>query len=235
MEKEKTTIIILHHAGGASHQYLSFANQLKRKFDVYLYDMPGHGQRSKESLLGSMEEAVCDLMQKISFIGNGNWVVFGHSLGSQLAHALVRMRFKDGLSLPSILFASGAPSPVNRVLENRSDLSSDDLWSWLSDSGGIRKDILHNSEFRSFFEPILRSDMRIVEKYHPVNLKLPVPVHVFYGTADVTEENARSWSQDSDYPPILYPFPGDHFYLFNYCNDLCEIMEKEIVKQIPVI
>lgn len=235
MEKEKTTIVILHHAGGASHQYLPFANQLDKNFEVYLYDMPGHGQRSKEYLLESMEDAVCDLMQKIRFIENGNWVVFGHSLGSQLAHALVRMRFKEGLSLPSVLFVSGTPSPVNRVLKNISDLSSDDFWGRFSDSGGIRKDILHNSEFRSFFEPILRSDMKIVEKYQPVNLNLPVPIHVFYGTADMTEENARSWSQDSDYPPVLYPFPGDHFYLFNCCNNLCAIMEKEIVKQNPVI
>lgn len=235
MESYKSTIIIIPHAGGASHLYQTFANQLQENCRVYLYDLPGHGRRSKECLMESMEDVVEDLMKKIDFIENENWAVFGHSMGSHIAHALLRKRFNCGLSLPSCFFVSGTPSPVNRISENISDLSGDRFWLRLSDFGAIPDDILHNNEFRSFFEVILRKDMKIVDKYKPDTLKLPVPVHVFYGTDDMTEKSSLSWSQDSDYPVVQHPFQGDHFYLFKCCNDICAIMKKEILKQISQI
>jgi len=235
MERDKSTIIIIPHAGGASHHYQIFANQLQEVCRIYLYNLPGHGPRSKESLLESMDDVVKDLMTKTDFIENENWAIFGHSMGSHIAHAFLRMRYNYGLSLPTCFFASGTPSPVNRRSEAISDLTGDQFWHRLSHFGAIPDDIFHNHEFRSFFEVILRKDMEIVEKYKPDITKLPIPVHVFYGLDDMTENGCLSWSQDSDYPVVQHPFKGDHFFLFKYCNDICEIMKKEISKQITQI
>lgn len=235
MERDKSTIIIIPHAGGASHHYRIFANQLQETCRVYLYDLPGHGPRSKECLMESMEEVVEDLMIKTNFIEKENWFVFGHSMGSHIAHAFLKMRFNCGLSLPSCFFASGTPSPVNRILEPISDLTGDQFWLRLSDFGAIPDDILHNREFRSFFEVILRKDMKIVDKYKPDIMKLPVIVHVFYGLDDMTENDSLSWSQDSDNPVVQHPFQGGHFFLFKHCKEILAIMKKEILKQIPQI
>ncbi|HEX2957041.1 MAG TPA: alpha/beta fold hydrolase [Chitinispirillaceae bacterium] len=233
MKNQKSTVILLPHAGGASHLYQVFADQLEDDFLVYLYDLPGHGRRSKEKLLESMEEVVLDLVQKIRFLENENWAVFGHSLGSLIAHALIRKRIKEGLSMPSVLFVSGTSSPVNRILDPISELSSIDFWSRCSDFGGISKNIIQNSEIRSFFEPILRNDFKIAEKYHPDQLPLPVPVSVFYGTSDMNKESAESWSQDSEYPLSLYSFTGDHFFLFDHCIDLCNIIKRDLFRLTP--
>lgn len=235
MERDKSTIIIIPHAGGASHLYRIFANQLQETCKVYLYDLPGHGPRSKECLMESVEEVVEDLMMKTDFIKNDNWAVFGHSMGSHIAHAFIRMRFNCDLSLPSCFFASGTPSPVNRITEPISDLTGDQFWLRLSDFGAIPDDILHNHEFRSFFEVILRKDMKIIDKYKPDIMKLPVPVHVFYGLDDMTENDSLSWSQDSCYAVVQHPFQGDHFYLFKCYNDICAIIKKELLMQIPLI
>lgn len=222
----KPKLIILPHAGGAAHNYRVFQTRLADRFEVYCHEMPGHGRRTVESLMGDMASLTSDLSQHLPLTAGEPWIIFGHSMGALLAHSLLQNLAKnESAFLPQAFFASSTGSPAGGQEAPVTHLSDNAFWERICRYGGVPNEILAVPEFRAFFEPIVRQDMLVVETYQPAVMPYPVPIHICYGEEDITIGKAESWSQETTMGCICHPFPGSHFYLFEHVAELCDLME----------
>lgn len=211
----KASVIILPHAGGASHAYRDLAQQLAPHLEACCHDLPGHGRRTREPLQTDMEALALDLLEHTDPSHGQPWVLFGHSMGALLAHAFVRLRRRRGLSMPAALFVSGAPSPTaGQRRPAIAHLPSALFWEQVRAYGGVPEKGLQSAEFREYFEGILRNDFDAVEGYAPPADPIDVPLHVLYGREDITDQAAQSWRHDTSAGLRCHAFDGGHFYLF---------------------
>lgn len=218
----KVKLIILPHAGGASHAYQNLRRILDQQFDVYCHDLPGHGRRSSEALMTSMDAIQLDLAQKLELLLDQRWAIFGHSMGALLADALIRSRCAEGLSLPEVFFASGTAAPGGKAREKISQLPGPDFWDKVCRYGGTPDEALQSPEFKVYFEALLRSDFSAVESYCPKVLPYEVPLHVFYGQHDMSLAEAESWKGLTLATTHCHPFAGGHFFLFDHITEISE-------------
>jgi external thioesterase TEII len=77
-------VFLFHFAGGSSYSF-RFLDEHLKDLDVVKLELPGRGTRSAEALIMDFERAAEDLLnQVISNLRSGNFVLFGHSMGSSL-------------------------------------------------------------------------------------------------------------------------------------------------------
>lgn len=224
--------VILPHAGGAGHAYQPLARHLPAWLDPYCHDLPGHGRRAREPLLQDMEALARDLQDHIGPLNGHPWVLFGHSLGALLAHALIRLRRHRGLSPPALLFASGTASPAaGKRRPAIARLPSADFWAQVSTYGGLPEAVLQAGELRDYFETILRGDFAAVEGYAPPPALFEAPIHVLFGREDISDEAAGTWRLDTSAELRRHPFAGGHFYLFEHPAEIGRLI-AEIVEPV---
>lgn len=230
--KKETTmgvkLIILTHAGGASHGYRQLADALKPGAEVYCHDFPGHGRRSYEPLMDTMSDLVDDLFDKAGILNDQPWAIFGHSMGALLGHAAIKKQMSKKRSLPVAFFVSGALPPSALIKTYISNMTKEMFWSKMSDYGGIPAEVLNNEEIRDYFEILLRKDFAAVESYTPDNVPFDVPLHVFYGLEDRVINDIDKWHQETLGDVNFYPFKGGHFFIFDQIPEVTRIINSII-------
>ncbi len=240
-EAMTVNLIILPHAGGASHAYRGLADSLPGDAVPYFHDYPGHGRRSSTPLAYTMDDLVEDALDQAEPAGvfEAGWAVFGHSMGALVAHALIQRRVKQGASLPALFFASGArsPSPMpnpdpiqdyerpGRI----SRLPEDLFWLKMAGYGAIPGEISQNSDVRGYFETLLRTDFLAIETYYPDTAPIDVPVEMFYGKNDrrVTS-TLDKWQALTQSRTRLHPFEGGHFFILSHLSDVGKLMGRAL-------
>ena len=223
------TLLVLPHAGGASHAYLPLARMVRGAVEVRCLDLPGHGRRAKEPPLSSMEEMAADLAGELLSLP-GPWAVLGHSLGAQLAYALACRARREGLQAPSHLFLSGSPpqGPGPRR-PHIAHLPPERFLEAVAGYGLMPAEAAENELFRSYFEPLLRADFLAVEGYEPHESILEVPATVLYGRDDLTPAEAGSWTSLLRPAPTCLGLPGGHFYLLERPAAVAELVSAALV------
>lgn len=236
-------LIILPHAGGASHAYQGLARSLYEGAPLFFHDFPGHGRRSNEPLLNTMDELVEDVMALAGAAGffDKDWAIFGHSMGALVAHAVIEKRIRKGLSRPTVFFASGArppswsPAPIADSVNGTagpkriSSLPSDLFWFRMAGYGGIPKELSENSSILEYFENLLRMDFSIIEHHTPDTAPIDVPTHVFYGNRDHRVVACLDeWATMSVSPPHFHPFDGNHFFVLDHLSRIGEIIGQAL-------
>lgn len=76
-------LILIHGALGNANELSALAKDFESQFNVYCYDIPGHGKRSNELAKFTLNGLVADFEQYLSRVGET--YVFGFSLGGYLA------------------------------------------------------------------------------------------------------------------------------------------------------
>lgn len=208
-------LLVLPHAGGAAHSYLPLRRALEPAVSVLCHELPGRGKRSRTAFAGSMHAAIDDILEASAEFRREPWSVFGHSMGALLAHALTRRLSEQGHPLPGHIFASGTVAPSARPRTAISHLPREAFWRAIRAYGGVPEQVLAVPDFVDYFEPIMRSDFRLLEATPApaCPAPVPVPVTVLYGTGEMTSRQAESWSAETTRSVTVVGFPGHHFYL----------------------
>jgi surfactin synthase thioesterase subunit len=209
-------LYILPHAGGAAHSYRILQDALQDRVEVRCLELPGRGRRAAEPGLCSWDAAIHEVLRLVDPPANRLWALFGHSMGALLGVEALRRRALLGLSMPLFFAPSGSPSPAARKRRRIAHLPGTAFWSEVERYGGVPSEILAVEDFRNYFESILRMDFAIIEDSHPVDTKLNLPVHVFFGDTDMSVDEAASWRDVTLGDVQLHGFSGDHFYLFQH-------------------
>lgn len=205
------------HAGGAASAYFPWAASLP-DIDVVSIQLPGREGRLGEPVIDDARQMTSRLTDAIGPLLDRPFVFFGHSMGSYLAFETTRSLRRAGLPLPSRLVLSGRRAPTEVERESSLHMLPDAaLVSELNRRfGGLPAVILAEPELMAMYLPIIRGDLRLLERAeHYDEPLLEMPFSVFGGVEDAraNETMLASWAALTASTCDVQMFPGGHFYL----------------------
>jgi surfactin synthase thioesterase subunit len=135
------------------------------------------------------------------------------------------------MELPKLLFFTGRSAPSIPEKSKISDLDSQKFWESLFEMGGIQQEVIENQELLDYLEPILRADIKVVEKYQyePLTEPLPVPIAIFGGLTDedLSQESLDAWQKESTFPLEVSWVAGNHFFIFENPSQIIQELVKK--------
>ena len=109
---EKVKIFALPFAGGNVYAYKSFLEFIPDGYEWHSIELPGRTSRIGENLLHSIPEMVEDVFDQISNqITTGEYMIYGHSMGTLIGYELTKKIAASHLKNPKLLFVTGRGGP----------------------------------------------------------------------------------------------------------------------------
>ena len=229
-------LFFLPHAGGSAKSYSSFKRFLPKELRVVPMELSGRFTRSSEPMLTDIRECAADLL-KIhgDLIREGEYAVFGHSMGTLLTSELVRQVQAAGLGSPAHVFLSGRCAPdVEITCFPDSDKAPDDKIVEFFSSNGLSGAAppIADEELVRTLNRVLCTDVRMAESYRlsPDKLDFGCDITVFCGTEDVMLKglDMNGWSRFTSGSCQVVPMSGGHFYYQQHKEELCRIIKEKI-------
>jgi medium-chain acyl-[acyl-carrier-protein] hydrolase len=224
------------YAGGGAPVYFPWKNRLGENVELNIVQLPGRGTHFSQKPIDNMEDLVELLLPKISDILDGNYAIFGHSLGSRVGFELIRQAMAKGFPAPVHFFASGSSSPKNRCHEKKTyDLPDNEFIEELKDMNGTPPEILENRELMELFLPTIRADFKISEQYTcPQKFIIPTSITVLSGRHDnISQEKLQMWGDFSENVEIVM-CDGDHFFIDTHKDEVLDIVNRKLEKYMHV-
>jgi surfactin synthase thioesterase subunit len=183
--------------------------------------------RMQEVLLRDKEMAANDLFEQIrKQVSSDRFYLFGHSMGSYLVLKLAGML--ENICLPpSFVFVSGNAGPGLHIKTGRHLLNRQDFKNELKALGGIDEDVLGEEEWFSFYEPVLRADFELAEKYNSYK-EIPVqaPIFAMMGSREDNVEKITNWKKFTSSRFGYKIFEGGHFFIYEYPSEIANIIRR---------
>ncbi|GLS26649.1 thioesterase II family protein [Marinibactrum halimedae] len=228
----KTKLFCFPYAGGNASTFARWHESLPQHLAVLGLQMPGRASRLMEAPIDNMEQLTTMIADQMSFHINGDYVMFGHSLGARVAFEVAVKLMERGVPSPNYFLASGSPAPsLKRTEAPIYDLPETEFIEELRKKGGTPELILQNEELKSIFLPALRADFKMVDHYRQSDRKLKVRAHVFYGVEDntISTESAMGWKYHFTESCAFHAVNGDHFFIDNNREDVLSLIRQILV------
>ncbi len=216
----KIQLFCLPYAGGTSHIYFEWKHKLVSDIEVIPIEYKGHGRFYGYKLYDSIDDASSDICQQIASKIKGEYVIYGHSLGSILALETTYRLLHSGCRMPNKLILAGV-RPPHLIHKDKKyvHLSKEEFMNEVIMLGQTPQEVLDSEELLDYSYEVLFADFKIIERYSPQNLpvKLDIPIVVLSGDQDeeAPEADMREWSNYTSKTAKLYILEGDHFFAFN--------------------
>lgn len=217
---------MLHFAGGSKYSFNSFKPFLREHFEIHALELSGRGERTQEPLVEDIYQARDDLFAQMEPHLESEYVIYGHSLGGLLAYKLALLIEQKGLRGASKVVVSGRAVPTKRPDKIRYNLPKEAFIQTLKELNGTPKEILEHPELFEFFEPILRADFALVDRYHfNTTGRLKTPLSLLYGLEETFSlEEAQAWQAFSTHPMKFHTFSGNHFFIYEHIQEVCRVI-----------
>lgn len=213
----KPQLFLLHFAGGNCYSF-DYIKPLLNNFEVECLELPGRGKRLGETLLRNFDLAVQDVYaQLIKKITNPVFLIYGHSMGAYLALKAGYMLQQQGRK-PACLIVSGNIGP-NEVQDKkcRYRMQHEEFIKELELLGGVPQDILNNTEYFGYFEPILRADFEVAEEHGLTgNIRVNAPIYAMMGSEEERVEEITNWGRFTNSWFKHEVLSGGHFFIHNH-------------------
>jgi medium-chain acyl-[acyl-carrier-protein] hydrolase len=213
------------YAGGSASLYRTWPQRLGPAIDVCPVELPGRGVRILEPPINAMSTLCDHLAAMIEPLLDVPTVLFGHSMGAQIAFEIA-LRFDGRIAH---LFASGSPAPgatsgFVRICDHgpTMQLSDGDLKQHLLELGGTPPAVLGDSELMTQILPVVRADFILIESYRPATqARLSCPITVFAGMDDArTFASATTWELRTGDRCRVVELQAGHFFLDSHRDTL---------------
>jgi pyochelin biosynthetic protein PchC len=214
-DQPQLRVLCFPYAGGTANAFRAWSAAAPPWVEVIAVQYPGHADRIGDACAESIDAMSSAIASAYEQGDDVPTTFFGHSLGAVVAYEVARALQARGRS-PVALVVSGRPAPH---LDRGGDvhlLDEDGIFADMVRLGGTSPELLEHAELRALLLPMLRSDYRLSETYHPAlepTLRVPVMACLSDGDPEVTESEARGWAAVTDGPFVLRTFTGNHFYL----------------------
>ncbi|NLT09607.1 MAG: thioesterase [Ruminococcus sp.] len=228
-------LFFLSHAGGSAKSYSSFKRFLPKDLTVVPLELSGRFTRSSEAMLTDIPSCAADLLQKHSeLIRDGEYALFGHSMGTLMASELVRQAKEQGLGSPAHVFLSGRCAPDEPVKcfpgsDKASDEAIIEFFSANSLSGSAH---IADEELARTLNRILCIDVRMANSFSMAasELDFGCDITVLYGTEDIMLKNTdiNGWSRFTSGRCETVPMSGGHFYYQQHKEEVCRIICRKL-------
>lgn len=225
-------LFCLPYAGGSGIIYRKWKKVVRGNIEVRPIELKGRGSRYIEGFYNDLHEAVEDIYFQIKDeINDGDFGIFGHSMGSILAYELYYKILKEGKPKARHIFFSAHRAPGFNKEDKMHTLPDEEFMEKVIGLGGTPKEVIENKELLEFVQPILRNDFRILEEYTYKEKEelIESEVSVLIGEKDeITLEEAKEWNKLAAKEICIYTFEGDHFFINNEYKKIIDIIESKI-------
>lgn len=220
------------YAGGNASTYRDWHKQLPDDVEVCSIQLPGRGARFKEQAYTDLDTLLSDLAKQIEPYTDIPYVLFGHSMGAQLAFELARKFGEKGVPLPSCLIVSGRRAPQRKKKTKPIySLPENEFREEIRRLNGTPSEALNNPELMDIVSPILRADFQLIEtwEYQPSE-PIDVPLLALGGIKDnqVSLDDLEDWKDVTSGPFCLELFSGDHFFINQATESLLNTVRQTI-------
>jgi medium-chain acyl-[acyl-carrier-protein] hydrolase len=204
--------VFLPFAGGSGDWYRSWARWLSPEDGVWVANLPGRSRRPTDPALVDPEAVVRELTAAVHALPSPP-VLFGHSLGAFLAHAVAGSLESSGRPVRLVVVSGAGPSTGGRT-RPCDELDDAALVAYLADLGGTPPEVLAHPELLELVLPGLRADLRLAAAFGEPRL-VRAPVLALAGVRDATArpEEVASWAPRCERWQGLRVFDGGHFFL----------------------
>lgn len=214
--KARLRLLCVSFAGGGASAYHSWPQQLPSDVEVCALQLPGRETRLKEAPRTSLVGLIDQLVTETRTLRDGEYALFGHSLGGLIAFELTRALRRLGERLPNVLVVSACGAPqLARPELGVTQLSDEKLMQYLRRFEGTASAILESPELLELVLPILRADFSLRDTYSYLpEAPLDLPIVAFGGREDahVPRAELEAWSELTSRAFALQGFDGGHFY-----------------------
>lgn len=232
----RINLFCIAYAGGSARAiYSKWKEKLDPMINVYCLELPGHGQRMHEAFHRSVKTAVAEMLETIRpLINEEPYALYGHSMGTVLVYELAAAIRAEGLPQPQTIFVSGRLPPHHRYENEKVHLLSDDMFlDYVKRIGGTPPQFFESKELLKVFIPILRNDYRIIEEYkfQEPAICFHADLVFFYSNQDfyVEKPGIMEWGRYTNKAFKVYDFLGGHFFINEVWQDLCKIINQELL------
>jgi surfactin synthase thioesterase subunit len=209
-------LFCFHHGGGSAATFADWQETLGPHITVLPVQLPGREKRVQEPRFREMTALVTELNAQIGPYLREPYLIYGHSMGALVGHALSQMRLDQGQRLPEVLVAGGAKAPhLPIAFTDAESMPNADLGRLLVDLGGMSEVILRYPDWLRSALDLFRDDLAacLANPYRDAG-PLPCPVIAFTGDRDrlVSVADATAWQQHTVSGSRPRVVPGGHFF-----------------------
>lgn len=229
-------LFLLPFAGGNKSCYKIFSTCVPDHIVLHPVELPGHGARSGEPLLTSLEELAEDIYQQVKDQIGSPYAIYGHSMGAILGYLLTWNILRRDMSPPVQLFFTGKGGPCCGYGYNGLHrLPTEQFIEKVRVFGGLPHEILNNRKLLPIWEPVLRADFLAVERYsYQQTAPFNIPLTIGIGIDDtVSAAQAAEWKKETSADFDLVRFPGNHFFIFENAGKLMQLIGRKLQRTNP--
>jgi external thioesterase TEII len=226
------------YAGGNQYVFNEYKKYLSSDIEFKVIEPAGRGLRIREPLMSDMKNIIDDIYSKIENDLNQPFAFYGHSMGGTIATLLTHKLIAFKKPLPFHIFVTGHGSPrfddPSKPEKTFSKMTDEEFKIELRLLGGCPDEVLNNEELFNFFFPILKADFSAIENFQ-ADYKNPhdIPLTVIIGDEEenITDLELEAWNQESTSNVSLSKFPGNHFFIYNHVERLCESLNEVLLNK----
>lgn len=224
-------LIVFPHAGAGAASGVGFARQFEGTgATVSIVRYPGRETRLDEAPAASMDCLVDRLAAELAPLAQGEFSLFGHSMGALVAFELAH-RWRAQAMVPVRLWISGCRPP--QVPAERPHLhplpDAEFVDNLRRRYDALPAALLAHPELLALMLPALRADFGCVETYalreRPA---LAVPLAILRGNHDrwLDASTRAGWARHTTATVEEHVFPGGHFYLEGCVADVAQLIVR---------
>ena len=225
-------LICFPFAGGGSLAYRNWGRDLG--VDVIAAALPAREARHADPMPTSMAPLVADLATRLAEATRGPYMLFGHSMGANVAFALARELERRGTVGPRCLILSGCSSPhLPPRFAPIHGLPEPELIKELRDYGGTPQAVLDEPELLAYFLPMLRADLAVNETYAVTAIEtVATPIVAIGGSNDayVTHDELTAWAALTTRGCETHVIEGGHFFIQDQRAELLALVRDAIAR-----
>lgn len=202
----------LPHAGGTSMAFRAFSEHLPQGTGLVAVDYPGH-IRTRGTPKETVEALATLCLQHLPAQLFSRCVLFGHSLGGYVAHALAEGLAQRGQSPRALIVASTRPPCTKSSEATVATWDDQALYDWLMKMGGMPK-VDNQATIYEMTKHIIRADLIAYQRYAPAPRILDLPALFVSGLEDPLCPHFvfHRWAEYLRRPLIRF-VPSGHFGL----------------------
>ncbi|MFF5969366.1 alpha/beta fold hydrolase [Streptomyces collinus] len=225
----------LPYAGKGASLYRQWWEGSDRRVEFVPVQLPGRENRFRESLVHDLRELVESLAADIAPHTERPYALFGYSMGASVAFELAhRLSDLTGHRPRRLVVAGGTPPHLQQPVSSERRRTDEELMTELRRLGGTPQAALADERLLAFALPVLRADWRAIDEYgYRPTPALDVPITVLGSTddPDVATEELRPWQRHTNAETRVYVFPGDHFFVDRFPEEVRELLVSELTAE----
>lgn len=223
-------------AGGTAAFFHQLDPWIGPPVELVKLEYAGHGARHREPPYEEFGRLADDLYGEVRRLYRPGeaYALFGYSMGSVAAAEVLARILRDGEFPPPerVFLAAHGPSAKRELLRFRGGEADEWVKERVISMGGVPEKLLENQTFWRIYLPLYRADFMLITQYDfdKLTLACEVPLTGLYGERDLPPEEMRAWQRYFHGECEFVEFPGNHFFITEYCREVAELVESRLLK-----